>query len=108
MNIASTACLVLGMLLQLIADFRYERQQIQAGSLLTRTIWSFDTLFFMLAAGLSGYTASLSIWLRVPLAIVLGVIMYWVWAFISSGLSVLCASPYRNRKKTSNSLGPLE
>lgn len=89
MNIASTACLVIGMLLESIADINYERQQLRAGTLLTRALWIVSPPFFMLAVGLSDYTASISIWLRVPLAIVLGVITFWVWTVISTALSTL-------------------
>jgi len=77
MNIPTIIFLVIAIALEHISGLIILRQG--KGSPLTRAMLILGIPFFMLAVGFSDYVASITIWLRVLIAIVLGYVFWVIW-----------------------------
>ncbi len=82
MNSATIVCFIIGILVELPASWIVARNK--RGTPLSRALWMACWPFFMLAVGLSDYLTDVTIWLRVPIAIVLGYVVAFIWSFISA------------------------
>jgi hypothetical protein len=76
-NTLTIIFLIIAIALEHISGLLIMRQN--KGSPLTRAMTILAQPFFMLAVGFSSYLAGITVWLRVPIALVLGYILWVIW-----------------------------
>ena len=87
MNATSLVFLAIAILFEHTAGISVARNR--RGTPFSRALWILCQPLFMLAVGTSDFLDPLSMWLRVPLAIILGLVLAFIWLQISSLLNAI-------------------